>query len=88
MPHHASLQILVPRRYANEPYAGEFERRRSACLVLLNRRGTKACASRFQRGVWGSERRVLWRFPPGIARQDNPQTRVLPPPGKSQPTSI
>jgi hypothetical protein len=39
MPHHASLQILVPRGFANEPYAGEFERRRSA----------------FQRGGWGSE---------------------------------
>ena len=45
-----------------EPYAEEFEERRSAP----------------QRGVWGSERRALWRFPPGLARQDNPQIRVLP----------
>jgi hypothetical protein len=136
MPHHASTQILVPRGFANEPSAGEFEkaateitrrfpphvfrsRERSACLVSLSCRffirgfppnknaakpsGNPTSASRFQRGGWGSERlapvgfpdhgsktrqrRALWRFPPGIARQDNPH-RVLPPLGRSHLTNI
>jgi hypothetical protein len=32
-----------------------------------------------QRGVWGSERCALVGFPDGLAHQDNPQIRVLPP---------
>jgi hypothetical protein len=66
-------QTRPPPRFTQfEPYAGEFERRRPA----------------FQRGDWGSERRALLGFPEGLARQDNPQIRVLPPLREPKPTSI
>jgi hypothetical protein len=55
-----------------QPYAGEFERGRPACLDALNPRETRGARIAFNGGAGG-------RYP---------QIRVLPPPGKSQPTSI
>ncbi len=57
---------------------------RLSCLAKPS--GNPRSASRFQRGVWGSERCAIVGFPNGLAHQDNPQIRVLSPLGKSQLT--